>query len=330
MNCKKCGSPLGPNDIFCKECGTSVDVLVPGTPDVTPVAPAPQPVAPQTPVVSVAPTQPMTPQAQPVAVPIQPVMQAQPMQQPVGGVPVTPTQPMGTPVMGQPVSSNGKGTNKILLVIAVIAVIAAVAVVLYFTVLKKDDTKPSTNSGSNTQQDTNSNNSNNNSNSQTNENTNSNSGTVIDDQTISHDGFTYQIPSGYTAQTNALGTLILSNDSVIFGIISLNGSYEMLLSNINSLKSTLESQGYIVTSVQEQSVNGKSYIVIFTSKDGKNMVIAYTKVTSSIVMGAEIYTVDNGFGTQYLTTLDGIISTTIYTGADKNLNQNGIDSIIGQ
>lgn len=329
MNCKKCGSPLGPNELFCKECGTSVDVLVPGTPGVTPVqapvqptasaTPAIQPV-PQAPVIPVVPQAGVQPVAQmPVQQPVQPQMMQQPMPQmqtPQMGVPM---QPMGAPVM-QP-APTGKKKNTVLIIVAVVAVLAAVAVVLYFTVFnKKDDKKPNSNSNSNIQ-------SNSNSNTPSNSNSNSNTPVTPTGKEVTFDGYVFTIPNGYESEIQS-DALAFGNDEVVYRIGVATGSYETLLSNLVQLQSNFIAQGCSNVVAKEQTINGKSYIVVTLTKEGKNAIAAYTKANASSIFWVELYTGDNTFGTQYLNNLDPILSGAKYVGgSDRNVS---IDSIIGK
>lgn len=343
MNCKKCGSPLEPNAVFCKNCGTSVDVLVPGTPGVTPVAAPVQPEVPAAPVAPATPVQPGVP-AQP-ATPVQPMMQ----QQPTPGMPVQPgMQPMGTtPMMNQPAPTNGKKTNKILLIVAILVVIAAIAVVVYFVVLKKDD-KPSnsnSNSGSNsnTQSNTNTNtggnlptnsntgintntNTNTNSNTGINTNTNTNGNNPTTGNTVNHGGFTFTIPEGFIATVNG-EQLVITDDNYAIGITLLSGQYEQIQMNMAQLKPSFEQLGGMNVVVKEQSINGTSYIVVSYTYQGKNMVATYSKANNTNVFVTDIVTVDGSSGSSHLSEVDSILKKATYTG--KGITQNkDVSSII--
>lgn len=313
MNCKKCGSLLEPNAVSCKVCGTPVDTLVPGTPGVVPVS---TPVAPMQPTngmpVQQAPMQQMnTMNGVSQSIPTQPMSPVQPqgipMQQmnTMNGMP-----PMGTtPMMNGQVPSNGKKSNKILIIIAVIVVLAAVAVVLYFTVFKKDN-KSGKSSNTNTNTNTQSN-----SNIVSNSNSNSNIPTPsTTGNEVEYDGFTYTIPSEYEYEITDEGVFMFGNDDIVFSIASSSDQYEVMLANLDLLKNQFITAGYSNVSIKEQNVNGKSYIILYLTNDAHNLIVGYTKANANLVFGFEIHMADNTYGIQYLNTIDKVLKNAVYIG----------------
>lgn len=304
MNCKKCGSPLGPNEVFCKECGTSVDTLVPGTPGITPSANQQQ--APVTPVTPVAPV--ATPVAAPVTPTGVPSMPSPMMGQSVGNASVPPVSQMSGVPMQQPPVKEKKGGSKFIVAIVAILAIAVVAAVLYFTVFnKKEDKKPESNSNTTSQSNTNSAN---------NSNTNSNSNVVQNNTfSINHGGYTFKIPLQYKTQVQGENLVITDDVNWAVAVQPLATSYESLLAQKETLKQNLISSGYTNVTDTEETVNGKSYFVIKETANGQNGIIGFVKADAASVFLYELITSDNTYGTKYLSVLDSIFGTAV---ADNN------------
>lgn len=310
MNCKKCGSPLGPNEVFCKECGTSVDTLVPGTPGITPSASQQQtPVTPVTPVSPVA-TPASVPTAAPVAPNGVPSMPSPMMGQPVGNAPVPPVSQMAGAPMQQPPVKEKKGGSKFIVAIVAILAIVVVAAVLYFTVFnKKEDKNPASNSNTTSQSNTNTN-------SASNSNTNSNSNVAHNSTfSINHGGYTFKIPLQYKTQVQGENLVITDDVNWAVAVQPLAAPYESLVAQKETLKQNLISSGYTNVTDSEETVNGKSYFVIKGTSNGQNGIIGFVKADAASVFLYELITSDNTYGTKYLSVLDNIFSTAV---ADNN------------
>ncbi len=280
MNCKKCGSPLEPNAVYCKNCGTTVDVLVPGTPGVTPVSSAesipaetpvsPAPAAPQeVPVAPATPEIPVTPVA-PTVVPN--TVPTTPMQQPMAGMPGV--QPMAP-------TNGGKNKTVLIAVVAVIA-IAVVALVLYFTVFNKkgDDKKKDTNNNStpNTSQNTGSNSNNSSTNFTNNNSGGNNVQPSSSTYTINHNGFSYQIPVQYQAEVQDGWLVITDNQTWVAGITTVAKNFDVVTAA--DVKQSLIEQQFTNSVVEEQTINGKRYILGRVEQGDESIGIAYTKANS--------------------------------------------------
>lgn len=310
MNCKKCGSPLEPNAVSCKNCGTTVDVLIPGTPGVTPISSA-ESIPAATPEVPAQPAQPVTPTPEvPVAQTVAPVVPTQPVQQPMPA-PVMPAMP------GQPVPQNNGGKNKtvIIAVVAIIA-IAVVAIVLYFTVFNKkdDNNKKNTNSNStsNTSQNTGSNTNTNSSNTNTNTNVQPSGNTY----SISNNGFTFQIPMQYQAQVEDGWLMLTDNSTWSAGLNTLAVNFDSL--SVDQVKENLSTQ-YTNYAVEAKTINGRNYIVAKIVEGTQSLAIAYTKANSLYTYGIMILESPEILDT--LEILDGILST-----AKSDNNGLGLDA----
>ncbi len=67
-------------------------------------------------------------------------------------------------------------------------------------------------------------------------------------------------------------------------------------------------KGATTVTVNNQTVNGKPYLVVNCVLEGNNVLYAYTKANSTSTFVASITTVDNTFGASYLNTLNTILS----------------------
>ena len=326
MNCKKCGSPLEPNAVYCKNCGTTVDVLVPGTPGVTPVSSA-NSIPAETPVASTPEAvAPATPQTEVPAVPVTPEISTTPVA-PAATPNVIPTTPIQQPMVGMPgaqpmAPTNGGGKNKtvFIAVVAVVA-IAVVALVLYFTVFNKKDNKDTnSNSVSNTSQNTgsNSNNSNTPSTNFTNNNQGGNNGQPSGNTfTINHNGFTYQIPVQYQAEVQDGWLVITDNQTWVVGITTIAKNFDTVTSA--DLKQSLLEQQFTNSIVEEQSINGKRYILGRVEQGSESIGLAYTKANS--IYTHAVMVLQSPSILETVKTVDTILST-----AKSNSNGLGLDA----
>lgn len=230
------------------------------------------------------------------AQPTQPMMNNQPMNQPVQQM--GPVSPMGQPMMNNQPKKNNNG-----LIIAVVAIIAVVVIVCA-VVLTKDDSSDSSN--------------------------NNNNGTSVAVSTtkVKYNGYIFNVPSDYM--------YTISNDTLIVGdnttwqaeILVSNTSYDQIKANRTRLNG-FSSNGITYNNVQTKTYNGTEWITIEVNYNGKNMILAYTKVSASATFGVTVY--NKNFVTDYslLEKVSPIFKGVTYEGTSHSMALDGNISFDG-
>lgn len=261
MNCKKCGNPLGPTDIFCKSCGEPVTAA----PSVAPIEPvnlgtttpqevAPTPITPAAtevpPVINPVSTESVNPipvapppaaPVNPVPTPVQPVLNLEPA--PIA--PIAPTADVNAEVPAQS-AEVPKGNNKLFTIIVVILLLAILAVGGY---LLANKVLNNNNNGSNSAND-------NNQSEQATDTTN----------IFEYEGYQFAIPTKYTISIDNDNFLNLINKEGKVAIIlsTLSGyNSEDIAAEIDSIKDSLiASSNGTVSSIENQEYDEIKWIKI--------------------------------------------------------------------
>ncbi len=290
MICKKCGSQVGDQVKFCPSCGNNMQSDVEAS--VTPTMPSTQP-APVTPLP-----------------PITPVVPAAP-------VPPTPVAPMpGSMVGGTP---SGKKPNKGVIIAIIVAIVIVVGAIIAVVILNNDDvnTPPTPDTSSNTSTNTSSNT---NTDSNTNTNTSSNTNTNINPNTntngqvnnVSLDGFKFSIPTRYQYEEDGSSLNILNLDNGGVAIFAIEyGSYDIIVSALDQLKSTLTAQDMNVIVCEARNVGGVDLLVMELETTDGSLIMTYSKLTEDRMLMATVTTNDKKADYNLLTEIIPIISSVV-------------------
>ena len=283
MNCKKCGSPLEPNEKFCTNCGEKVEELlnnqtvgsqVSGTPVSQPILPdAPEAPLPGTvnkvtePQAQSAP-QPNDAQSPVNPVPVAPVApQVQPAPQPVVA-PVSPVNPAPVAQASnavQPTESK-KSNIFIIIIIVVLAISAGVLlfVLLYGTNGLKNKEKTTTTTTTTTETTT------------TKKTTTTAS--IINEQEIN--GVLVTIPNGWDyTKSEVVGIIHNASRGTQINIYPVNqNNFEYYKQNINSLESTLTQIGVQIVDRNIGSDGQREYIMFNIIYKGRKEIMMFTSM----------------------------------------------------
>lgn len=314
MYCSKCGNLINQGEKFCGNCGQAV-------PDVT------QPVVENNSVNTingesvdtVAPVinnEVVTP-VEPISVEPAPT----PIQQPV---PTPVNQPVSNP---QPtynnVNNNKKNNSNSIIIIVAVIIIAILVGCLIFVLNKKDDeggssdnTNTSVNDNTNTNTNTNTNvNDNNNNNNQTNN--------VSDnvEKTVTFNGYTFTLPTGYTTQEDIdeIAFINPTNDKA-FSVFVDDAPFDMFKDYINELGNMLVSYGYTVNNGQIKTAGGLEYIVFeISNSEGDKLLYYLSPAGTNPNHSFEGVVQDkaNTYNYDMLTTMSTIIKTAKYNNSSS-------------
>ena len=313
MFCKKCGSPLELTDAFCKNCGEPVNAPNPVAESAPLTQPVPTPV--ETPVVPTpAPSEPVNPVLGGEAVTPVPTAPAQ--------VPVTPTPepaPMTTPAPTEPATPTVAGTaptetpkkNKTFIIIAIVLV-AIIIVLGGILIAKKFAGKDNVNSNTTNDQNV------------VNPVNDDNNGQVASN-TFEYNEYQLPIPSGYTAEilnSNGVDLLqLLNRKKKILSTTELRQGYtiDAFIDVKDELKSQIEAiLGSSVSSVEEKTYSGINWLIYNYNSTSNGITYenyyAYSNVGSYTVSESLISNVGGISKDTIFTDLSNMYKNTTYKG----------------
>jgi hypothetical protein len=126
---------------------------------------------------------------------------------------------------------------------------------------------------------------------------------------ITYEDFSFQVSTDYSIIVKDEYLEITDNENWSFSISLLPYAYSSL--DVEEVKNNFVTGGYENVSVNEQTIDDRSYIVAAITKDGVNSVVVYTKASYNSIFGVEIYMKDNTFGTNRLNIVHEIIKTAV-------------------
>ena len=339
MNCRKCGSPLLENDLFCKNCGAAVNetiaqnnVGVSQSNFIQKNVDGSQPNFTQNNVGESQPnfTQNNVSESQPNFIQnnvgeSQPnfiqnnVGESQPnfTQKEFGVVQQTMNRGMGEQPMNnyqqptygymnsynpQPMYNKPQKSNntKFILIGVGVAVVVAVVAILIFLLGGKNNDSNGNYSDIN------------------------DGGSTINNKstyTVNFKGFTFKIPTDLVYETQADSILLSDEDGTWASYIEVvEGSYNQLLSNKNQLQGIYQQQGFTSSAAVTKTVGGLDFITLEISKGGQNALLGIAKANSMNMFGITAYTQANDFDYDLLETVSGILKTAEFNNESNNMS----------
>lgn len=287
MNCKNCGTQINQGEMFCRNCGASVEVNN-------------QPV--------MQPTQPVG-NVQPTMQPNQPMMNQQ-VAQPM---PQTMNQPMGQPMM-QPMMQQAPKKNNTGVIVLVAVVVVAVLVIGGVLLATRGKNDKGGNGDSNIIE----------SNSNQGGEVTPVSTTT---SKVRFKGFEFNIPTEYLfeIQTNSLA--VTDNITWLTDIEVIDASYTTLVSRKEQIKLNMEKNGYIASTPVVKTYSGVQWITIEVQNGSSKAIIAYSQATASKVFGIVGYTKNNTIDYTMLDKIAPIVKTATYVGNSQSIKPNNFDKL---
>ena len=331
MFCKNCGAQLTGVENVCPNCGTPVEKENQPTtnepeildaPTTTPVVDQAPVMTEQTPVVDQAPVEEPTPVVEPApVVEPTPVMTDQtPAVAPtpvVAPAPAVPTMEPAQPVQPQPVQvptsapveekTAKNASNKTIILIIALVVVAIIAVVLYFVLFAKTPTAPAPT-----------------------EPTTNNDTPAVSDVTTnkeSYAGYTFTLPEGYTAKTDAKYGLVITDSKTLAVTVAVDYSHKYDEYKTALLQKYADQADKLVF-----TVDGREYLgLVYTDTDGSKGTQYITKASdSSVFVGMVVRSDFSQATTTEFSVLSGILnsategSTSFAAGDDVDAGKDGI------
>ena len=233
--------------------GVVPDLSIPSIEETAaPVNVGPAPVAPT-------PVEPLNVGPAPVApTPVEPVNVGP---APVAPTPVAPIQP-SNPNQTNIVSTSKAKKNNLKTVIFSLIAFVVVGVATYYGLNYINNSNKNSNSRSEYEE--------------TNTNTNTNSTSLVQN----YNGFDFTKVSGYTYEVED-GMLDVYNDNYYIGLSVVEYGYDLIKTNYETLKTSLEDRGYEVANGKIQTVSGSELITYEISKDGISGLYFLTSTSNS-------------------------------------------------
>lgn len=310
MNCIKCGYQLADNDQFCKNCGTTVggvgSVQLQGgvsSPSITPM-PANDSFNSNVNVVNQQPANNNVVQdavVNPGVAVNNPVPTSQPVinQQPVysnasigngmgGAVNAVNNQPVNTQPSPNQFNNNSSTNNNMKFIILGVAIVAAVFIIIVVVsvVLGGDKGLSSKEDGKISETASNS------------------------SYKVKYKNFELSIPDNMIYEVGTDSILIGDESDTWAAMVEIGeGSYSSMKANKAQLATLLQQNGYTASAAQEKKLGGVEYITTEVSYSGEQRIIAYSRVNSMNLFGAEIMTKSNEFDYSVLEKIAPIVSS---------------------
>lgn len=156
-----------------------------------------------------------------------------------------------------------------------------------------------------------------------NENLNNGGTTVVNNTStykVNFSNFTFNIPNDYVYTTQNNMMLLSDNSgSWAVGITIIDGSYSQLFINKNSLQKTLKNGGYTSSAAVEKTIKGRSFITTEISKNGNNMLAAYSDASMNKIFTLVIYTVNNNYDYNVLEKVADILNNAKYNATSNSI-----------
>lgn len=271
MNCRKCLTPLNPNDEVCKVCGEPVvkpkeesvigDELTLADEEMrVPTESVPEMLMEEEPVeekkVEVVPPVVETPVKDEYTTSVISPMTAPLPYEQLG---ITEDKKIAEP-------KNNKGLIAIIIVITVFVTLAITALIAAPIISKKIDNAKAGNTTTDTTKDK-----------TTSETTN---------YKVSFAGYSFTLPEDYTYEINDKN-LIISNsaNTKMVSIEVANAQYTALKEIKSTIKTNLAAAGWTLENLEEKTVKNRSYITIESAVNNKKVLVAYTKASATQVLG---------------------------------------------
>ncbi len=120
---------------------------------------------------------------------------------------------------------------------------------------------------------------------------------VSEGVSITVDGYTYKVPSRYTAKESNGRLQLTSKDNVDLALIDIvDGDFNNIRNNQTYIKNYLTTSGYTVLNIGNRVVGGMDFVTIEVSQNGQKMLMGYAKFNSSkvflVTVGNTSYTID--------------------------------------
>ena len=144
--------------------------------------------------------------------------------------------------------------------------------------------------------------------------------------------FSFKIPTSYIYDKRENGIIIYdSDDTFRVYIRGTDASYEDFASAKTSLKKTIENMNIAVNDIKELAYNEHNYVVVDTTSNMTNYLIAFTGRTideKDYVFYIEIVTADNTGANDYLSIADDVIYNAEFVENESNMEKVTIIDIL--
>ena len=141
-------------------------------------------------------------------------------------------------------------------------------------------------------------------------------------------GVTFKVPQTFIYEVNS-GYLLLTDetDSWVIRISIMKASYETIKNNRSQLKTAAEQKGYKAEDAELKTINGLEIVKFNFEAGGIKYNGAYAKINSMYLATVEGFNQENTYDEQILSKAAGIIKTAEYTGQTANMEINFPDTL---